>query len=99
MEGPLPTLLSWAERYDLVLLDGPAAASRPDTGILAQHCDAVLWCVKWGHTPVAAVVSALEELTRLRAKVLGLVVTMAALHELRLYERPRFSSMNYPGGA
>jgi Mrp family chromosome partitioning ATPase len=99
MEGQLPSLLKWAECYDLVFLDGPAATSLPDTGILAQHCDGVLWCVKWGHTPVAAVVGALDELTRQRAKVLGLVVTMAVPGELRLYERGRFSSTSYPGGA
>ena len=45
IEGRLADCISWAERYDLVLLDGPAAASFPDArncrpGTPAEWCGA-----------------------------------------------------------
>ena len=87
--GHLPKLMSWAEQYDLVLLDGPAAASGPDAGILAQHAGGVLWCAAWGRSLKSAVKAALDGLAKRRIHPLGFAVTEASPEEMRFYERPR----------
>ncbi len=85
----MPKLMSWAQGYDLVLLDGPAAASCPDAGILAQHAGGVLWCVAWGRAPKSAVKAALDGLAKQRVHPLGFAITEACPEEMRFYERPR----------
>ncbi len=95
IEGRMPKLMSWAERYDLVLLDGPAAASLPDAGILAQHADAVVWCVQWGRTQSSDVQAAMDELRKRGAHALGFAITQACPAEMRFYERPRFFASCY----
>ena len=95
MDGGMQKLMSWAERYDLVLLDGPAAASFPDAGILAQSAGNVLWCVQWGRAQVSDVKAALAGISRPGVRVLGFAVTQACPEEMRFYERPRLFGSGY----
>jgi Mrp family chromosome partitioning ATPase len=93
-----PKLLSWAEQYDLVLLDGSSAGLYPDAGVLTRHTDGVLWCVQWGRTLQQDVVTIAQELRKRRVNLLGLAVTMAPRSELRLYERPSLLSAAFTSG-
>jgi Mrp family chromosome partitioning ATPase/capsular polysaccharide biosynthesis protein len=95
MDGGMQKLMSWAERYDLVLLDGPAAASFPDAGILAQSAGGVLWCVQWGRAQVSDVKAALAGISGPGVRVLGFAVTQARPEEMRFYERPRLFGSGY----
>jgi Mrp family chromosome partitioning ATPase len=95
MDGGMQKLMSWAERYDLVLLDGPAAASFPDAGILAQSAGNVLWCVQWGRAQVSDVKAALAGISRPGVRVLGFAITQACPEEMRFYERPRLFGSGY----
>ncbi len=94
-EGRMPKLMSWAEQFDLVLLDGPAAASLPDAGILAQHADGVIWCVQWGRAQSSDVKAALDELRKRGSHALGFVITQGCPAEMRFYERPRLFASGY----
>ena len=88
IDGQLTKLMRYADQYDLVLLDGPAAGFLPDAVILARHADGVLWCARWGHTLQSDVKAALDDLRKQRVTLFGLVVTMVRRGELRYYERP-----------
>jgi Mrp family chromosome partitioning ATPase len=87
-DSDLHGFLTWARRYDLVLLDGPPSNLLADQTILARHCDGLVWCVRWGSTDQATVGWALAEHRNQRNKVLGTIVTVQDFAELRLYDRP-----------
>lgn len=94
MDGYLPKLMSWAEQYDLIVMDGPAGLL-PDLGILARHAFGVLWCVRWGHTLLPDVKVALDDLNKQRIKLLGLALTMVDIKESAYFERsPRYPDEN-----
>ena len=95
MEGGMQKLMSWAERYDFVLLDGPAVAGYPDAGILAQCAAGVLWCVRWGHAQRADVKAALDGIAKPGVRILGFAVTQASMEEMRFYESPRLFGSVY----
>jgi len=88
VDSDFSKLLRWAERYDLILLDGSSGLAA-DTGILASHADGVLWCIRWGHTPQSDVKFALDDLRNQGANVLGLVLTMVSPDELKSHGRAR----------
>jgi succinoglycan biosynthesis transport protein ExoP len=71
----LPELLLWAQKYDLVLLDGPS--SPVDAAILAKHVDGVLCCARWGHSSPPDAAQALTRIRDAGGHVLGIAVTMA----------------------
>jgi capsular exopolysaccharide synthesis family protein len=88
MESGMQKLMSWAEQFDLVLLDGPAAAGLPDAGILAQSAAGVLWCAQWGRVQRSDVKAALDGIAKPGVKVLGFAVNQVRPEEMRFYERP-----------
>jgi Mrp family chromosome partitioning ATPase len=87
IDGKFAKLMRWAEQYDLVLLDG-CDSSLPGLSILGRHSDGVLWCVRWGHTTQSDVKSAADDLRKQRIDLLGFVLTIVNLRELRYFERP-----------
>ncbi len=88
MEMGMQKLMSWAEQYDLVLLDGPAAAGFPDAGILAQSAAGVLWCAQWARAQCSDVKAALDGLAKPGVRIVGFAVTQVWPEEKRFYERP-----------
>jgi capsular exopolysaccharide synthesis family protein len=91
IDGQLPKLMNWAKQYDLILLNGPTGLL-PDVPIFAAHADGVLWCVRWGRTLLPNIKADLEELHKQQVKLLGFVVTMVDLKDMRYYQRfPRYS--------
>jgi Mrp family chromosome partitioning ATPase len=83
----LPQLLNWAQRYDLVLLDGPS--NPEDAAILARQVDGVLCCARWGQSSPADAAAAMTGLRAAGAHVVGMVVTMAKPQDRRLAEPTR----------
>jgi len=79
-------LISWAGKYDLVLLDGPSGLLN-DTGIIARYAEGVVWCVRWGHTHLADLRTDLAHLHNRKIRLLGLALTMVDHRELRYYQR------------
>lgn len=71
----LPELITWAQQYDLVLLDGPSTPA--DAAILARHVDGVLCCARAGVTSPPDAAAAMADISAAGGHVLGMVVTMA----------------------
>jgi uncharacterized protein involved in exopolysaccharide biosynthesis/Mrp family chromosome partitioning ATPase len=83
MADTLRLLLADARsRYDLVVLDTPPVLAFADAPILSMQVDGVLMIVRWRHTPVAAVTSALSALRAYGVRVVGGVVTRVKLSDL-----------------
>jgi uncharacterized protein involved in exopolysaccharide biosynthesis/Mrp family chromosome partitioning ATPase len=71
----LPELLAWAQKYDLVLLDGPSHPA--DALILARHADGVICCARRGVSSPGEAATAMANVRAAGGNVLGMVVTMA----------------------
>ncbi|EJW11503.1 lipopolysaccharide biosynthesis [Rhodovulum sp. PH10] len=96
--GPvIGELITWANLYDLVLLDSPPADSLMDAHVLARHVDGVLCCTRWGHSSVAAAASVIGELRAAGGEVFGLAVTMVKPDDHALYETKPAPSVAYLG--
>ena len=92
--GRFAALLAWAkEHYDLVLIDSPPAQLLMDAHVLASHVDAILFCARWGHSPIEAVVESVRHLRQAGGKVIGLAIGMVKPKEYGLYE-PGMMSRN-----
>jgi len=63
-------------KYDLVILDTPPALAVADPRIVSAHADAVVYIVRWDHTPRGAVLEGLKELRRINAPIAGVVLSL-----------------------
>lgn len=61
-------------RYDFVVADGPPSLGFADVPLLSREMGGILLVVKCGETPRKVVKQAADFLTRLRAKVLGVIL-------------------------
>jgi capsular exopolysaccharide synthesis family protein len=76
--GGLADLLdSVADRYDLLIVDGPPVLLASEAASLASVADGTLFVVRLGVSPRAQVREAVAILTRANARLLGAVVTGA----------------------
>ncbi|MCC6890956.1 MAG: polysaccharide biosynthesis tyrosine autokinase [Hyphomicrobiales bacterium] len=75
---PIAALADWAQRYRLVLLDGPSAQEAAEVCALARQVDGVLCCSAAARTASADIAAIVG---RAGGKVLGRVVTLAPAHE------------------
>lgn len=69
-------LAALKNRYDLVILDTPPALIVADARILAAHADAVVYAIRWDHTPRGAVLEGLKELKSVNAPIAGVVLSL-----------------------
>lgn len=72
-------LESVRHRYDLVIVDTPPIMAVADAGPLAKIADAVLFVVRWGHTPRETVKAALRRLAIVDVNVTGIVLSQVDL--------------------
>ena len=63
-------------RYELVVLDTPPTLLVTDARVVTSLVDAVIYVVRWDHTPRGAVKEGLRELTSVNAPIAGMVMTM-----------------------
>ncbi len=70
------------ERYDLIVLDTASVLACGDAPILCKDVDGAIVVVRWRHTPVAAVTSALRILSAYGVRILGGAVTRVKIGEL-----------------
>ncbi len=64
------------KKYDLVILDSPPVLVVADARILSAQADAVVYVVRWDHTPRGAVLEGLKEMRAMRTPLAGVVMTM-----------------------
>lgn len=60
--------------YDLVILDCPPVLAVAETRILTTRADAVVMVGRWGVTPLRALMSAIEQLPKSSARLLGIAL-------------------------
>lgn len=73
------------KRYDVVIIDMPPVLLVPDTRIVAQISDAVLFSVKWDHTSRAQVAEAIRQFELGGTSITGLVLTQIDPKGMRRY--------------
>ena len=72
----LPALLTWARRYDVVLLDGPSCASGATAGLLAREVDGVLFCVRANRADAEETARSTRGLRGAGGRLIGVAMTM-----------------------
>lgn len=72
-------------QYDFIILDTPPVLPVPDARLLVQHCDAVIYSVRWEKTDKRLVQSGLQALAAVRAPLTGLVLSQIDTKRARHY--------------
>ena len=79
-------LLAWArQHYDMVLVDSPPSQQLMDAHLLASQADAVLFCARWGQSPLDSVAEGVRDMRRAGGRVIGVALGMVKLREYPLY--------------
>lgn len=78
-------LATFADRYDLVLLDSPPVMAVSDARIISQLADYTIFIVQWAKTPRDVVTSAMSALLAVTDRV-GIVINKVNLAKHALYE-------------
>jgi Mrp family chromosome partitioning ATPase len=73
------------DSYDLVIIDSAPVVCAPEALSICQMTDGVIFIVRWGHTPYRYVRHAVGMLQRVKANVLGAVVTRANVRRHSTY--------------
>ncbi|WP_417250200.1 GumC family protein [Celeribacter sp.] len=63
------------EIYDYIIIDTPPVLVVPDARVIGQHCDAIMYTVKWDSTTKPQVLAALRELAAVNLEPTGLVLS------------------------
>jgi capsular exopolysaccharide synthesis family protein len=71
--------------YDFVIIDTPPVLVVPDARVIGQHCDAIMYSVKWDSTSKAQVRAALSELRAVNLNVSGLVLSQIDAKGMKRY--------------
>jgi capsular exopolysaccharide synthesis family protein len=71
--------------YDVILIDTPPVLVVPDSRIIAQHVDAVVFIVRWDHTSETQVQDALHMLETTNARIAGMVLSQIDPKGMRRY--------------
>ncbi|MCG7495021.1 polysaccharide biosynthesis tyrosine autokinase [Thalassobius sp. Cn5-15] len=71
--------------YDFVIIDTPPVLVVPDARVIGQHCDAIMYSVKWDSTSKAQVRAALNELRAVNLNVSGLVLSQIDAKGMKRY--------------
>ncbi len=71
------------DRYDHIIVDAPPVLMAPDTQILSQYSDAIIYAVRWAKTPLPAVQLGLRVLEDANAPAAGLILTNVNARKIR----------------
>ncbi|MCZ0963677.1 polysaccharide biosynthesis tyrosine autokinase [Paracoccus benzoatiresistens] len=72
-------------QYDIVLIDTPPVLVVPDSKIIAQQTDGVVFVTRWDSTTREQVAESLSQLKNVRVNLLGLVLTQVDPAGLKRY--------------
>lgn len=78
-------LANMRDRYDFVIIDAPPVLSVPETPLLAQHTDAVLFAVEWNRTPRHVVLAGCAALVHAKTPLTGLVMTQVDTRKMTAF--------------
>jgi capsular exopolysaccharide synthesis family protein len=80
-----------SETYDLVILDTPPVLVVTDARIVSRLADAVVYAVRWDHTPRGAVLEGLKDLQAIKAPIAGVVMTLVNEEKANRYAYDGYS--------
>jgi len=90
------------KQADLVIVDSPPVMAVTDASVLASRVDGVLLVLKPGETHMAAARQTVDQLRRVGAKILGVVLNEVEIHRRRYnyyyYRGYYYSSKKYTEG-
>ncbi len=72
--------------YDLVLFDSPPSLVMMDARLLVSRMDRVLFCARWGHSPLVTVAEGIKGVQDAGGHIAGLVLNRVRPSEYKLYE-------------
>lgn len=72
--------------FDMIVIDAPPLIPLVDSAALGEYADGIVLTVGWDRTPEEAVIRALEQLSPLRERLLGSVLTRVDLKRMRHYD-------------
>ncbi len=87
-----------SNQFNTVIVDSPPALLVTDAMVLAQHVDGVLLVVKPSVTKWAALKQAIEQLQRVKANLLGVVVNDVNVNRSRYYYYRGYYKQKYKKG-
>lgn len=67
-------ITSLEEHFDIILVDAPPALAVTDASVLASYLDGVILIAASGQAPLEQVVAAKEQLLKVKANILGVVL-------------------------
>ncbi|WP_417270728.1 GumC family protein [Celeribacter sp.] len=63
------------KHYDYIIIDTPPVLVVPDARVIGQHCDAIMYSVRWDSTTKTQVLSGLRELATVNLQPSGLILS------------------------
>ena len=73
-------------QYDLVLFDSPPSLVMMDARLLVSQMDRVLFCARWGYSPLVTVAEGIRGVQEAGGQIAGLVLNRVRPSEYKLYE-------------
>lgn len=71
--------------YDYIVIDTPPVLVVPDARVIGQHCDAIMYTVRWDSTTKTQVLAALRELAAVNLVPTGLVLSQVDPKGMKKY--------------
>lgn len=72
-------------KYDYVVIDTPPVLVVPDARVIGQHCDTIMFSVKWDSTSKAQVRAALNAMHSVNLNIAGLVLSQIDAKGMKRY--------------
>lgn len=71
--------------YDYIIIDTPPVLVVPDARVIGQHCDAIVYTVRWDSTTKPQVLASLRELASVNLEPTGLVLSQVDPKGMKKY--------------
>lgn len=71
--------------YDYIIIDTPPVLVVPDARVIGQHCDSIMYTVKWDSTSKSQLLAAIRELAAVNLKPTGLVLSQVDPKGMKKY--------------
>jgi Mrp family chromosome partitioning ATPase len=82
-DGFAPLMTDLRKRYDHIIIAARPVLTAPETQILAQHADAIIYAVRWAKTPLSVVNLGLRALEDAHAPAAGLILSKVNMRKLK----------------
>ncbi|MEM9147362.1 MAG: polysaccharide biosynthesis tyrosine autokinase [Pseudomonadota bacterium] len=77
--------------YDYIIVDTPPVLAVPDARVIAQHCDALVYVVRWNKTLRETVAQGLRAFSQGKARVTGAVLMQVDMRDMARFGYREYS--------